>query len=116
MGMFDEVFCDMPLPDGYNADGRAKLQTKDLNRNLDILRITADGLLMMEKQYPREDTRPYPVHFNGTLRLCDIEGDINGPDELWVWDECEAKFQDSQCAGIKLVKSATGAQLYSERT
>lgn len=48
MGMFDDIDCDYPLPDGF--DGRsAGFQTKSLERMLDQYRITKDGELEIKK-------------------------------------------------------------------
>ena len=45
MGMFDEVICNYPLPDGHNS--LAGWQTKDTpNQDLDWYTITEDGRLL----------------------------------------------------------------------
>jgi hypothetical protein len=54
MGMFDWLNCDYPLPNGKPAvePGRydaASYQTKDLDNDLDVYRITADGRLVVDK-------------------------------------------------------------------
>lgn len=47
MGMFDEITCDYPLPDGFT--GRLVYQTKDTDRQqLDMYTITADGFLTVD--------------------------------------------------------------------
>lgn len=115
MGMFDEILCDMPLPDGYNAEGQVRLQTKALDASLDLLRITHDGRLIMEKQFRNEAAEPCQTDHTGAVRFYGIEGDINGDDDLWIWHEYEADFTDGQCREIRLVKPVTGAELHSER-
>ena len=78
MGMFDTLFCDMPLPDGFNADGKDDFQTKDLGCFMDLYRITAEGRLILEDsffagtQHQAEDQEyhGYVVFYTG-------EGDYN---------------------------------------
>ncbi|EQB04015.1 hypothetical protein [Sphingobium baderi] len=45
MGMFDHIYCEIPLPDGFTGE----MQTKDFDRALGTLLIRADGRLMMEE-------------------------------------------------------------------
>jgi hypothetical protein len=45
MGMFDWIECDWPLPDEYVPE-RRDMQSKDLDCNLDVVRITVDGRLI----------------------------------------------------------------------
>lgn len=49
MGMFDYVECEYPLPDGYtpkkNIYGENAFQTKDFERIMTTLKITAEGRL-----------------------------------------------------------------------
>ena len=42
MGMFDDVFCERPLPDGWEHKA---FQSKDFDCNLDHITIGADGRL-----------------------------------------------------------------------
>ncbi len=44
MGMFDNVHCEVPLPDGYVGE----FQTKDFDCFLSTILIRADGRLMIE--------------------------------------------------------------------
>ena len=115
MGMYDSLFCDMPLPDGYNADGKAVFQTKDLDSLLDEYRITAEGRLRFEKQCGLSShwSEPHDIEHSGIIRFYGIEGDVNGDDNLWVWHEYEAEFKEGKCGDIVLVKSVTGAELYA---
>ena len=115
MGMFDELHCDMRLPDGYNADGNAVFQTKDLERNLDSLRITSAGRLILEKKLFEEELNPQETEYTGSLVFTGIEGDMNGDPELWRWHEYETEVTDGQCGIIRTVRSCTGAELRASR-
>ena len=116
MGMFDDIICDMPLPDGYNTDRKATFQTKDLDRNLDTLRITSGGRLMLEKKLGEEEPNPRETGYTGTLNFYDIEGQVNDGESHWIWHEYRAQFQDGRCGEIELVKAVTGAELHASRT
>lgn len=81
MGMFDDVKCEVPLPDGYNGEW---FQTKDFECSmLDKYVIRADGRLL---RYD-EDT-----NFHGILNFYDLK---NG-----VWHEYNAKFTDGKLIEI----------------
>jgi len=45
MGMFDYIRCEVPLPDGWQAD---ELQTKDFDCEMITHVITKDGRLMLD--------------------------------------------------------------------
>lgn len=45
MGMFDNIRCEIPLPEGFTGE----MQTKDFDCVLGTLLIRADGRLMMEE-------------------------------------------------------------------
>ena len=45
MGMFDQVTCEMPLPDGYTVQDGDHFQTKSFANLLDDYRIREDGTL-----------------------------------------------------------------------
>ena len=49
MGMFDEIRCLYPLPDGFVPKGGAVAQTKDTDaQSLDLYEIRADGTIWQE--------------------------------------------------------------------
>lgn len=60
MGMFDNIRCQIPLPDGFTGE----MQTKDFDCALGTLLIRADGRLMIEdcdwEDVPLEE-RPKPA-------------------------------------------------------
>lgn len=69
MGMFDYVRCDVPLPDGWEAD---ELQTKDLECQMTTAWITAEGRLLVEDfEYEPvpEDELPYKDHPSPIMRF-----------------------------------------------
>ena len=47
MGMFDDIRCERPLPDGWHRRG---MQTKDLDCDLSQYRITAEGTLEVQRR------------------------------------------------------------------
>lgn len=68
MGMFDNIRCEIPLPDGFTGE----MQTKDFDCALSTLLIRTDGRLMIEdcdwEDVPLEE-RPDPkLPFIGSRR------------------------------------------------
>ncbi len=63
MGMFDTVYCKVPLPGNTPFDSTTPFQTKDLENILATYVIEEDGRLMERSGYyetvPKEE-RPYP--------------------------------------------------------
>lgn len=49
MGMYDELTCKYPLPDGYADMQDLEFQTKSFESNLDHYTISADGELWITK-------------------------------------------------------------------
>lgn len=62
MGMFDDLICEYPLPDGSVSDER--FQTKDLVCDYGTYRITRDGRLVVEgvKYEPVEEGEVERAH------------------------------------------------------
>ena len=104
MGMFDSIFCEIPLPDGY-APNRP-CQTKALDNELAIYRITPEGRLVQEETGIFKGDRPDPpvdMEHHGYIVFYDIEGDASDDDAMW--HEYKAKFTDGQCIEIALIAS-----------
>lgn len=135
MGMFDNVRCEVPLPDGYASAGG--YQTKNFECNLDTYTITADGRLVKasghyEEPSPEDREKAQKitgddfwshlerirlsstfvkdpdvdVNFHGKFRFYTYEGDPN--DERPIderWHEYEAKFTDGKLNEIITVKT-----------
>lgn len=121
MGMYDNVWCEYPLPDGYRQDG--PFQTKSFDCELVDYRITAEGMLMRKawtlgvyapgdpgyaepvegevgyrnwsRNFYREEGVEKPYPWTGTLRFYDITGP-NGED----WREYHAVIVGGQVAEI----------------
>lgn len=110
MGLFDTVYIEVELPDGYKGK---EFQTKDLDCLLDEIKITADGKLMRlhydlvksdqtsgKREWPifkreNEEWRPLILRdrpFHGIMEFYTREKDI--------WYEYEAKFTDGQLVEI----------------
>ena len=119
MGMFDNVKCEAPLPDGFVGE----LQTKDFNCEMVTHVITKDGRLMLsqidrveevpkaERPYPNDDgllglcgsmrtfTSLHDANFHGVLNFYGRKGDRK--DGTWEWHEYNAKFTDGQLVSIE---------------
>lgn len=113
MGMFDQVYCEIPLPDGFEGE----MQTKDFDCVLSKLLIRADGRLMIEQydweQVPLEE-RPNPKFpflgsrraINKRWRDLDFHGDFRfygseGSDS--EWHEYSARFTHGGLESIHIL-------------
>jgi len=118
MGMFDEIRCEVPLPDDFEGD--LLFRTKDFERVLATHAIKEDGLYLDDGHYetvPKAE-RPNPDAEEGTLE--DLKGSLRwvpnlvhhheahgivnfyGDDAAGKRHEYEAKFMDGQLIGIKV--------------
>ena len=89
MGIYDDIYCDMPLPNRFKPFN--SFQTKSLENQLIKYRITAEGQLLRESEGGLDDTPIAPgevIHFHGIIRF----------------NEYEAKFTDGICVEIRLVE------------
>jgi hypothetical protein len=122
MGMFDNIRCEYPLPDGWKPGDR-ELQTKDLDCALVTHVITKQGRLLVDMGHdepvPKEE-RPYPDDeglrgFLGSIRHISQYVDSNyhgylnfygseGSGPTFHWHEYRAKFTDGQLVKIDLVE------------
>ena len=99
--MFDNVKCEVPLPDGWNA---INLQTKHFGCELDLYTITSDGRLTRRyvsgsKDVP-EAYSECDMNFHGIFRFY-------GTDREKKWHEYAAKFTDGQLVKIEVVDDET---------
>lgn len=84
MGLFDDVTCECPLPDGRDVVGRA-FQTRSLGGGMDRFTITAAGrLIFHQHQYP--PACDGAVRFGPAVRLADIDLNYHGDLELYGID------------------------------
>ena len=113
--MYDEIKCDMPLPDGYNSPGT--FQTKNLDNTLSSYRITLEGRLVQDTEGWFENQRletPRDLHHHGTVHFYHLEDTTEQPDNWtrWTWHEYDAKFTDGVCLEIALSqRREAGAQM-----
>jgi hypothetical protein len=114
MGMFDNLQCKSPLPDG--SDNSRWFQTKDFDCALDNYTITAEGRLIWHKtrkELVPEEERPYfgKEEWNeplfkmiGAIRSVPEEDvDLEWHGYIWFYDAdtCyKAKFTDGQLMSI----------------
>src|SRR3990170_70967 len=110
MGMFDNVKCEVPLPDGYSA----LFQTKDLDNMLTTYKISEEGrLLKTLYELQEDDEAPLgrwlvgigweDTNFHGVLRFYDYDHaglPPAAPHDPSRWHEYSAKFTDGQLAEI----------------
>lgn len=68
MGMFDHIYCEIPLPDGFTGE----MQAKDFDCAFGTLLIRADGRLMIQdrdwEEVPLEDRPDLLRSFAGLRR------------------------------------------------
>ena len=106
--MYDELTCEMPLPDGFTHTNR--FQTKSLDNVLDQYTITAEGELWCEPfpwvETESTDRKPERIPYHGWISF--YTGFITPyvPEKpnarLRVWLEYDAKFTDGKCVEIKV--------------
>jgi hypothetical protein len=104
MGMFDEVICELPLPDGWE---HPVFQTKDFDEPyLDKYVIRADGRLIRKKPWYESDIKnDTDTNCHGLLRFYSYEGDANDATPIGDrWHEYEAKFTDGNLVKIEKVE------------
>ncbi len=116
MGMFDDLVCEVPLPDGYHGD----FQTKDFDCGLDNYAIRSNGRLEVLRYelvkdleaaadkvwpYKRANEHWEPVEFHGVIRFYGYDRDglpPLAPHDPSRWHEYEAKFTDGRLISIEL--------------
>lgn len=95
MGMFDEIRCKQPLPDGCEIEW---FQTKDLGCDLARFEITEDGRLLQigAGWLEAELDSPEDYEHHGMLNFY-------GTDGQKIWHEYNAKFTDGRLVEIASV-------------
>lgn len=103
VGMFDDVRCEVPLPDGWEGQG---LQSKDFDCEMSLLTIRADGRLVYDRRNWRErdPATAEDLDFHGYFHFYGSEGRESTPE--WRWHEYRAKFTDGQLVGIDHIREA----------
>lgn len=113
MGLFDRIYCEIPLPDGFTGE----MQTKDFACVLHSLLIRADGRLMIEdcdwEEVPLEERSNPKRRFLGKFRPInkrwrdlDFHGDFcfYGSGEAdGEWHEYIARFTHGTLESIKVI-------------
>lgn len=94
MGLFDDVRCDVPLPDGFEGGRWGQFQTKTFPEPyMEKYTITREGRLLHQPSLKHE---PTDTNYHGILNF--YGGDTEGE-----WREYNAKFTDGQLVDIALV-------------
>ena len=99
MGMFDELRCHVALPDEEGEALRSAghtYQTKDLDCQLDLHEITAEGrLVRLEWNYAEKLWHsPVDLNYHGMLNFYTLTMDKR-------WFEYDAKFTDGKVTEIQ---------------
>lgn len=121
MGMYDHLYCKVPLPGEHPFDSTTEFQTKSLDCVLSIYVIEEDGRLMERQghyeEVPKEE-RPYPDDDGfrgmvGALRFVDTGWapvDVHQRVTFYAmsgdrWFDFTATFTHGQLEGIELSES-----------
>lgn len=112
MGMFDDVRCEIPLPDSFAG---VNFQTKDFACEMDKYTITKGGRLV--RRYTDPLHQIWHMHskrkaiyaerdtdFHGWLKFYTSEGGGN-TDLPYKWYEYRAKFTDGNLVEIQRVET-----------
>jgi len=103
--MFDDLRCEMPLPDGKKA---IPFQTKDLDCQLYQFTIRADGrLIKSDGACPDDDLlvgENVLETYTGTINFYGYEGDPNKVDFAKVWREYRATVVDGRVTKLEVIK------------
>lgn len=112
MGMFDNVRCEVALPDGFEGRG---LQTKDFGCTMATITITEDGRLVTDQRdwWREDEAEPLDLQFHGYFRFYGSEG--RHATDTWKWHEYRAKFTDGRMVGIEAVQDEYLAQVGTHR-
>ena len=108
MGMYDELICEMPLPDGITHTN--DFQTKSMDNVLDQYTITADGELWCEPYQwnwgENREIKSERILHHGWISFHTFIGEPYDPEKskarLKVWLEYDAKFTDGKCVDLKV--------------
>jgi len=119
MGMYDELTCEMPLPEQPRPPECRVFQSKDTPAQLlERYTITIVGRLIhhtVRYEEVPESERPYPhMPFIGCMRAVptgDVDTNYHGMLEFYTYDSrtnewwsYEAKFTDGQCVDIRCLE------------
>lgn len=105
MGLFDDIRCDAPLPEGCErAGGKGRwFQTKDFPEPyLDKYAITADGRLVQLDGHDWSKEIQHLADYHGILNFYDYNTDTK------EWWKLNAKFTDGRLVGITLAEYRRG--------
>ena len=109
MGMYDDVRCEVPLPDGYEGS----FQTKDFECTLALLTITKEGRLITNGRdgwdFDAADA-PRDLEFHGYFNFYDFN--LRADPQ---WREYRAKFTDGQLVAIEVVPDETASGTEARR-
>lgn len=130
MGMFDNIDCEVPLPDGFIGE----LQTKDFGCEMITHKISKDGRLMLDRGHNEEvpllERRQWKAEWGtseaaqkehflealcGSVRRVPkyVDANFHGyvnfygshrDGEKWIFHEYNAKFTDGQLVSIEQVE------------
>lgn len=102
MGMFDYLYCEIPLPGNSPFGKETEFQTKDTtDQYLVTHKITKDGdLVVLGSNRVGFQTKDKTVLQNDDIFFYDID------EKTKKWWEFVAKFKGGKCHDIQLVENA----------
>jgi hypothetical protein len=106
MGMFDNVRCEIPLPDGWDGKG---MQTKDLGCTMSTVTITAEGRLVGSlREWWWEEHKPErDLDFHGDFNFYGSEGQYGTPE--YKWHDYVARFTEGRLNWIRSTSDSDGS-------
>ncbi len=103
MGVFDEIECELPLPETPEPCPGRIFQTKSFeDPYMEHYKITGDGRLLHQKWWSRDNQEWVEVPHHGDIEFGTISlhrGQFTGG----VWDY-RARFTEGRCTKIGLAK------------
>jgi hypothetical protein len=107
MGMYDNIRCEYPLPDGY--EDRGEFQSKSLDCSMATYLITKEGKLVQEHagSWGEERGPEGELNFTGSVGFYDSNLERGGQDWVltgdglpYAWREYTALFQEGKLLSL----------------
>lgn len=93
MGMFDDIQCDYPLPDGLQLDN---FQTKSLGCNLDQYKIDSAGQLWINNTQEGSTLPLSWIEYNRTTEIVFYTSTGSMKDNTYEWHQYISLFKQGK--------------------